>query len=378
MSVFRRISQFDAFAFYYTKSKVFKKNILCAQLTAPYSDPHGHDVFDLFSKDEIEKLRTDPNTYFLFDYTLEGTSYREFFDFYQMLSVRGSSLDIPPNKIFFTSSNLHEETSYDLWQKQYSPDYRINVFSFCYWDHYINSTNKNFSIDQIISNIKDKHHFINFNRRVRPFRLGSIYKIFTSTIFKNTLISYDKLDKNILANCLRNLGIDFDLNLVEDLVKSSPNILDTDQFDTALEYTFPDTTINSALINLVSETLSDSYNNTSLFYTEKTFKPIVYNCPIYILGQQNQNSLLEKCYYKNYNVYFDFAADTIADNGQRIQQQIKYLETLNEQLCAMTVNQKIEWYMQGADTLLYNKEVLREQRYNKEQSQRLLAYLGLW
>jgi hypothetical protein len=210
MSVFRRISQFDAFAFYYTKPKVFKKNILCAQLTAPYCDPQGHNVFDLLTNDEIEKLRTDPDTYFLFDYTLEGTSYQEFFNFYQMLSVHGSALDIPPNKIFFTSSNLYEETSYDLWQKQYSPDYRINVFSFCYWDHYINSTNKNFSIDQTIANIKDKQHFINFNRRLRTFRLGSIYKIFTSTIFKNTLISYDKLYKHILVDSLNELGIEFD------------------------------------------------------------------------------------------------------------------------------------------------------------------------
>jgi len=378
MAVFQRISQFRAFALYYIKSKVFKKNILCAQLCAPYSDPHGHNVFDLFSKDEIEKLRTDPNTYFLFDYTLEGTSYNEFFNFYQMLSVHGSSLDIPPNKIYFTSSNLYEETSYDQWQKIHSPDYHINVFSFCYWDHYINSTNKNFSIDQTIANIKDKHHFINFNRRLRTFRMGSIYKIFTSTIFKNTLISYDKLNKNIVVDSLTKLDIEFDLDLAEQLVDSSPSILDTDQFDTALEYTFPDNIINNGLINLASETLCDTYNNTSLFYTEKTFKPIVYNCPVYILGQQNHNTLLEKCYYKNYNVYFEFVADSIVSHGQRIQQQIKYLENLNEQLCTMTVNQKIEWYLQGKDTLLYNKKVLKEQRYNKEQAQRLLACLGLW
>lgn len=378
MAVFQRISQFSSFALHYIKPHTFKKNILCAQLCSPFDNPQGYNVFDLFDKDEITKLRTDPNTYFLFDYTLEGTSYQDFFNFYRMLTDCGLALDIPSHKIFFTSSNLYEESSYDEWQKIHSPNYRINVVSFCYWDFYINSTNKNFSIDQTIANIKDKQHFINFNRRLRPFRLGSIYKIFTSTIFKNTLISYDKLDKNILASCLHNLGIEVDLNLVDDLVKSSPNILDTDQFDTALEYTFPDTTINSALINLVSETLSDSYNNTSLFYTEKTFKPMVYNCPIYILGQQNQNSLLEKCYYKNYNVYFDFVADAIPNNGQRIQQQIEYLESLNEQLCAMSVDQKIEWYMQGKDTLLYNKEVLREQRYNKEQAQKLLACFGPW
>jgi len=213
---------------------------------------------------------------------------------------------------------------------------------------------------------------------LRTFRMGSIYKIFTSTIFKNTLISYDKLNKNIVVDSLTKLDIEFDLDLVEQLVDSSPSILDTDQFDTALEYTFPDNIINNGLINLASETLCDTYNNTSLFYTEKTFKPIVYNCPVYILGQQNHNTLLEKCYYKNYNVYFEFVADSIVSHGQRIQQQIKYLENLNEQLCTMTVNQKIEWYLQGKDTLLYNKKVLKEQRYNKEQAQRLLACLGLW
>ena len=375
MTIFQRISQFNAFALHYIKPNIFKKNILCAQLCVPYSDPHGHNVFDLFTKEEIVKLQTDPNTYFLFDYTLEGTSYREFFNFYQMLSTQGSALDIPPNKIFFTSSNLYEESSYNQWQRQHSPDYRINVFSFCYWDFYVSNTNKNFSIDQTIANIKDKYHFLNFNRRLRPFRMSSIYKIFTSSLFKNTLISFDKLDKELLIDSLQSLDIDYDSNLVDQLVQASPSIIDTDQFDSALEFTFPDSTINSALINLVSETLCNSYNSTSLFYSEKTFKPIVYNCPIYILGQQNQNSLLEKCYYKPYTKYFDLTADSIADNGKRIQRQIEYLETVNEQLCSMTVDQKIEWYLQDVDTLVYNKEVLREQRYNKEQAERLN---GLW
>jgi hypothetical protein len=378
MTIFQRISQFNAFALHYIKPKIFKKNILCAQLCAPYGDPHGHNVFDLFTKEEIVKLRTDPNTYFLFDYTLEGTSYQEFFNFYLMLTTQGQALDIPPNKIVFTSSNLFEESSYDHWQKQHSPGYRINVFSFCYWDYYINSTNKNLSIEQTIANIKDKQHFLNFNRRLRPFRLSSIYKIFTSTMFKNTLISFDKLNKDQLVDSLNSLGVKFDLTLVEQLVSTSPSMLDTDHFDAGLEYTFPDSIINSALINLVSETLCDSYGNTSLFYTEKTFKPMVYNCPVYIMGQQNQNTLLEKCYYKNYNTYFDFSADVVADNGQRVQQQIEYLETVNERLSAMTVGQKIEWYLQGKDTLLYNKEVLREQRYNKEQAQKLLACFGPW
>ena len=375
MTIFQRIPQFSAFPFYYIKPKVFKKNILCARLSDPYGDPHGHNVFNLFSKDEIIKLRTDPNTYFLFDYTLEGTSYQEFFNFYQMLSVYGSALDIPPNKIFFTSSNLLEESSYDQWQKINSPGYRINVISFCYWDFYVKNTDKNLSIDQTVANIKDKHHFLNFNRRLRPFRMASIYKIFTSTLFKNTLISFDKLNQQSLIDSLESLAIDYDIDLVKQLVDASPSILDTDQFASVLEFSFPDNTINSGLIHIISETLCDSYDNTSLFYSEKTFKPMVYNCPVYIMGQQNQNALLEKCYYKTYSKYFDFTADSVANNGQRIQQQIDYLETVNSQLCSMTVNQKIEWYLQDIDTLLYNKEVLREQRYNREQAQRLN---GLW
>jgi len=46
--------------------------------------------------------------------------------------------------------------------------------------------------------------------------------------------------------------------------------------------------------------------------------------------------------------------------------QINQLEQINDQLCSMSVSQKIDWFLQDRETLEYNKNALKSQDYSRK------------
>jgi hypothetical protein len=127
----------------------------------------------------------------------------------------------------------------------------------------------------------------------------------------------------------------------------------------------PDELFDNALISTVSETLHDTFDNTSLFYSEKTFKPMMYLQPIFIFGQPGINTHFEKIGYRTYKNYFNLDFDTIENPVDRINSQIKQLEMLNDQLSSMSQEQKLEWYLQDRETIEHNRSMIVEQQFNK-------------
>ena len=96
-----------------------------------------------------------------------------------------------------------------------------------------------------------------------------------------------------------------------------PKILKFDEFDTKqLQKSFSKNLINSgALFNLVTET---HYNTDNIFYTEKTFKPLLLGQPFLILGNVNQNLNLSKYGFAVYDKIIDYSFDKIYDLKFRI------------------------------------------------------------
>lgn len=370
MHVFGGVNIFD--------SLVNKKEWLVLTLADPYflykqpeNDPKVMDIFSEFTAAELSRLQLNPNTFFMFNYMWEGSSYEDY-NYFELLTVSALRKGIPLEKIFFVSSNLKDEIVYNLWQRQHYPRDRINVVVFNYFAEYMGRhLYEGVTIDQTVAGMKeDQKFFLSLNRRVRPYRAYTVYKLFASQIKKNTMMSYDRMTYVDVA------AIDFryktvDPKIFEELVASAPSVLDFHDFSKnwacePCEAARPVHLFENSLISLVSETLFETNGKSSLFYSEKTFKPILYNHPIMIFGQPGLNTTLTDVGFKCYDKYFDLSFDLIEDHVGRLDAQVKQLEILNDKLESMSVNQRIEWLLQDRKTLEYNKEALRAQVFNKK------------
>jgi len=347
------------------------------QVNAKENDPKEMDIFSEMDSDELYKLQFSSNTFFMLNYTWEGSGHVQY-NFWELLTCSALRHNIPLEKIFFISSNLRDEEQYNIWQSIHYPNNRINVVCFNYFAEYVNQKlNYNISIDTTVKNIKeDQKFFLSLNRRKRSFRIYTIYKIFESNFYKNTAISYDKLipsHPQEHPEIYQNINPDTYRRLME----SSPAVLDFADFEQnwacePKDAIMPASLFDKSLISLVSETLFETNGSTELFYSEKTFKPMLFNHPIMIFGQPGLNTYLETVGFKNYSCYFDLSFDNIENHVARINAQIAQLEVLNDRLSRMNISQKIEWFLQGRETLEYNKEALRAQDFNKKKLQKFI------
>jgi hypothetical protein len=327
------------------------------------------DVLEVLSPTEIEKLRYNPNAFFIFDYTGEGTSYKEYLNFFNTLEYSASKHNIPFHKMFFLSSNLLDEDCYK--------EKKINVISFNRWDYFPNA--RDISLEETLSNFEDKVHFLNLNRVIRYFRVLTILKLVNSKLRPNLKISYDNLSLELLSDIsdthYNQTGYSISKSELASLSQSSPSILDRSDFDVNWVNDMPVDLFKSTIMSLVGETLERSHQGTTLFYSEKTFKPMLFNHPILIFGQPNTNKFLSTLGYKTYDCYFDLDFDNVEDFRSRLESQITNLEVLNDSLCSMNSKQKLDWFMQGKDIILHNKLVMKQQDFNKRKSLRFLELI---
>jgi hypothetical protein len=350
-----------------------KLNLICLSLEY---DNIQSKITDSLTEYDIVSLRENRHTFLIIDYSKEGYSYKENQDIFKVIHDFVTSQNINSNKILYISSNLKEENSLVSWKKEFNLSLNLNIIPICYWlDHTRQHLTTNVSINETVKHIKEKKNFLSLNRRIKEFRVLTLLKIYISNFYDNTTISFDYLDIELLKQINTKFNLDIDLSILKSLSSLSPKFLDTSSFDKELSNTNPIELFQKTLVSLVSETLSDDWNNTSLFYSEKTFKPIGYNHPIIIFGQVGANSSLIDLGFRNYNKYFDLSFDAISCNATRLSNQILILEKLNCKLNTLTVDQKIEWLLQDSETLEYNKQALRDNAYNKMQGNRFLSII---
>ena len=373
-------------------SKLLEKNLLINNITPSHNDQISKKNVDWFSnlctEEELQDLRTDPNTFIVFNFCHEGFSYKQF-DIFKPLTESGNNHNIPGEKIIYLSGNLYDERVYQEWRDLYSPAYEFKVISFNLWDSFIqglhgskqNHDGKIITMADTRAEIeKGQYNFINLNRRIRPFRALTAFFLWTSECKENIMLSHDNLDlkeqNRIFKWCAEFAKYNIDESSFRKFAKQTPFIVDREDFETNWANTLPDKLFQRSLISLVSETLHDSYDNTSMFYSEKTFRPMIYNHPVMIFGQPGCNKYLEKVGYATYDCYFDLSFDDEKDDIKRLKMQVEQLEKLDKELNQMTKKQKYEWLMQGNKVLQHNKSALQQQVYNTNKLKELLDYIG--
>ena len=344
------------------------------------------DVFELFDTETLKKIKYSSDTFLLFDFFKEGTSYR-WYNFYEILTASAKKHSVPFDKIIFGTSNLLENESYTEWRlaNNISDKFRVLIFNF-WGGQFVHTdvTKLSSSIDDAVTDIKKSNtkHFLSLNRRHRYYRTASIFELYKSTAFDSGLISFDRLSaegaKQFEWITTHTLNRHVNYDLWNKFQAELPLVLDREDFETNLSFSFPIELYKKTLFSLVSETIIDETRDgtdLSLFYSEKTFTPMLFNHPVLIFGQRNCNLFLTKLGFRPYNKYFDLSFDNIINSYDRICSVIEEVERVCSLLNSFNLNQKIEWYLQDYETLEHNKTLLKFEDFNMTQLKLLLAEL---
>jgi hypothetical protein len=269
--------------------------------------------------------------------------------------------NINPEVINFISGNLREKANFKLFfnslQTKRSP---INIVEIMHWDTFQRQMldDKKVKIDRLknlTSNYNGKY-FLNLSRRNRFWRSYCAYKLNISGLAKHGLISHDKIDPyDYRGNCF------YSPEMKKWLEENTPLTVDTTDFETNWASDLGINLHNQVLFNLTSETMQSDWSETSLFYSEKTFKPVVQKTPVIIWGQTGQNYNLQRLGYKLYTDWFDYEFDFESDIVKRWNKLEKELTRVCRELSKMSRTQQIDWSMKNNDVLEHN---YRRSQYN--------------
>jgi hypothetical protein len=319
---------------------------------------HNPDLFSTLTEGALEKLRNKECT-FVLDGTHEGWAPE---DQPVAIALYNSAIrnNIDPQMISFLSGNLREKANFRLYFNTLSTrSSPINVIEIMHWDTFQKQMMKDKTRDKTrgvdrernLDIYYDGKYYLNLSRRNRFWRSYCSYRLHQADIAKYGLLSHDVVTENdYKGNTL------YSKPMQQFLQSNTPLIVDTDDFETNWATDLGIGLHNKVLFNLTSETMQSDWGETSLFYSEKTFKPIVQKTPVIIWGQTGQNYNLQRLGYKLYTDWFDYEFDFEPDIVKRWNKLEKELIRVCENLNKMTRSKQIEWSMKNTEVLEYNYE----------------------
>ena len=336
-----------------------------------FRDPDSVNLFSTLTDDAILKLR-NKECIFVLDGSHEGWAPE---DQAVAISLYNSAIksNIDPGMITFISGNLREKANFRLFYNSLNnPAHKpINVVEIMHWDSGQRNSmdHVSYEVDRLKNlneNYKNKY-FLNLNRRNRFWRSYCVYNLHKAGIAKHGLISHKVVDSTEYPG-----NILYSPKMKTWLRKNTPIIADTKDFKTNWANDLGIGLHNKVLFNLTSETLQSDWSETSLFYSEKTFKPIVQKTPVIIWGQTGQNYNLQRLGYKLYTDWFDYEFDFEPDIVKRWKKLEKELVRVCTELSKMTRTQQIEWSMKNNEVLEYNYQRCVYNEYTLSEFERFI------
>jgi hypothetical protein len=335
------------------------------------------DIFQYIKPKYLELLKSN-QAYFIFDASTEGFSPLHDEPFFDLLYHNCNLYKIKPDQIIFVSSNLRDEQNIKTYTKENNLE-PINVFSFVSFEQVLTIDDKNSLEDcekhynQSLENCFKNHqssYFSALSRVNRPWRSYGQAVLNSSSIRNRALISHSKADENHL-NFLQTTGLS--TKTIKQFKKNLPLVVDRKDFKKNWAVMTPYRNIHDQTIfQLVNETHVEDFDSTSLFYSEKTFRPISLFQPFLIWGQRGANKFLKKLGYHTYDEWFDLSFDNEKDPITRYN---KLLETLIETcriLDGLSKKDRIEWRFKNEIKLKHNFKTMAKSKYSYEKLKNFL------
>lgn len=331
------------------------------------------DIFSFIKKEHLEKIQ-DKKSFFIFDASTEGFSPIFDFPFFDVLYFNCEKYNIDPSMVIYVSSNLKDEKNIKDYCNHYNKK-PINVFSFISFEKVVRVPTE--------IEIEEKHckeqyqgkYFSSLSRVIRHYRSIATFLLCQDPVKEKALISHSAFSKNVNLESWRlTHGLtDYTEKNIKRWFKSLPLVVDKENFEVnwALENDYYPIH-RQTLFQIVNETLVDNYKNTSLFYSEKTFRPMVCFQPFVIYGQKNANQHLKEIGYKTYEDWFDLSFDSEDDNILRYKKLLASIKDSCRYLDSLPRDEQIEWRFKNREVLNHNYRNMCLSEYSR---QKLISFL---
>lgn len=357
------------------------------------------DIFKFLRPKMLHYLRNKKNVYFVLDASLEGFGPINY-PIIEVLYKNCKLHNISPAKIIYATSNLYDARNNHAYCLEHGIKTSIKIYQS---SHFRYATGQNFrneiSVDFTLINkwnaekyyTKRKQefeqnytgkYFLSLSRVVRTHRTIGHYLLYKHGIDKYGLISQDDLVQrggdlqiNWKHKEARNwIETDHHENYDEFIkwAKTLPLTIDTEDFATNHGPNNNFDLYNKTLFEIVNETDAYGYNNTQLFYSEKTFKPMINCMPFIIHGQPGANHHLKEMGFKIFDEMFDYSFDFEQDHKKRYIMMIEMLKGVIEKLNAMSKREQLDWRFQCRDKLLFNLKKVAMEKKDDIQLEKLL------
>lgn len=348
-----------------------------AHWLATSQDP---DLFQFLTESVLHKLRSS-EVYLIVDLGLEGwTDLDPNTCSWNLLYTNACKYGIPHDRIILITSNLLAEQSLQQFANQQGWTGCFRVFSFPLFEPHQRFNTRDPGLDYFIQQNVLQHTdriFSSLSRFNRVDRTMAQFRLSESELAPHALISHDRIKS--AGDWLRRHAPDLDAFSCLRFTRwtdTLPLVVDRSDFDVnwaccpGYEHIHHQT-----CFQIVNETFTSDYAGSSMFYSEKTFRPISCYQPFVIYGQPGINHYLQKLGYRLYDAWFDISWDYIPDPAQRHQAMLQALTPLVRWLLMMSPAQRCAWRFSHADILLHNVMVMQKSEYSVNKLTQFLKQL---
>ena len=303
------------------------------------------DLFKFIDSDSINQLRNG-RTVLIFDATFEGYGDAEL-PLKTCLLYNAFLYNIDPAKIFLFTGNFLDS------------DDGINVIPIFIldagWDHNVVTTTFKDAEVQCFENLEKI--ILSLSRRNRFSRVIAHFALWNSQLKQDSIISQDTVNNSATLSTDILEKLDLTVDDWQEFKRALPLLADGNNFHINAPFDHLPDLHSKTVFSIVNETLISSYNNTSLFFSEKLLKPIINYQPMVIYGQPGINRKITTLGFKTYEDYFDLSFDDEPDDVLRYKKLLASVEHTVTHLRSLSRDEQIAWRFKQLDLLIHNREV---------------------
>lgn len=360
----------------------WKKDIKLVHALIKY--PQWRPNIDFFRYiEEKNEIRNDPRCYLVFDASTEGfCPFKNFFfdNLYESCRLN----NIPADKVIFVSTNMKDHENLKIYNTRKNVKNSLKIFTFLSFkkmiqdlieDNYGFDFESDRAFDYFYKKCQEQYKGIfglslsRVNREHRTLAHFMIHQKGLSSFFN---ISQDALSSEDIKHTKKHFNLNDDFN---EWAKQLPLTVDTNDFKTNHALTLNSHLHNSTLFQIVNETHVKDWNNSSLFFSEKTFRSIAHMQPFLIFGQPGCNHILESFGFKLFRDEFDYTFDKIKDTKKRYESLLNTCNNLCNKLKKMTLQEQIDWRFSQRDILKHNYNLVMDIKYYEKDFIQLIEHL---
>lgn len=326
-----------------------------SKVTIIYSGPDGVGTLlgveiDYFRKNLINKINHD--TKLCFENLNEGNVIPEIIKIHNIINNI-----IDPQQVYYFSGAFNAKEIYNNYCDDHRITNRINIYSCNSWEYYIK---KIFSIkNEFNIKLKEKNYLC-FNRIARDHRIALLallnhnnlldkgyYSFFPNNVYGNSHKNSDEVTINTLSK--NDVSKEF-IDLITDNYNKLKSVL---PLKLNIEPRYNKNYLSESDLNyydnsyysLVTETFFfgryvwDTFDEEAIFFSEKTYKPILMKHPFILLNKAHSLKALRELGYKTFSPFINESYDDETNHEKRLLMIVDEVKRLS----MFTDNQWIEW-----------------------------------